>query len=87
MRVDRELVREAKQVAADLGTTPGEVVRMCFSQFVKLRALPFQPSGFPALGEYGVTLEETEASEARALKEVRAQRKAGKLKRFTGKLA
>ncbi len=86
VRVDRQLVKEAKQVAEDLGTTPGDAVRMFFSQFVKLRALPFQPSGFPALAEYGATLEEAEAAEARALKEIRAQRKAGKLKPFTGKI-
>jgi addiction module RelB/DinJ family antitoxin len=86
VRIDRALVREAKRVADELGTTPGDVVRMLFSQFVKLRALPFHPSEFPALAEYGATLPEADAAEARALKEIRADRKAGKVFRFTAKL-
>ena len=41
VRVDRKLAREARRVAEEIGTTPGEVVRMLFAQLVKRRAIPF----------------------------------------------
>lgn len=59
---------------------------MFFAQMVKLRALPFRPSDFPALEEYGATLAQATAAEDSALAEIRAARKAGKLKAFAGKL-
>jgi hypothetical protein len=59
---------------------------MLFAQMVKLRGLPFRPSDFPALEEYGVTLAQATAAEDSALAEIRAARKAGKLKTFSGKL-
>jgi antitoxin component of RelBE/YafQ-DinJ toxin-antitoxin module len=40
-RVNRKLVKQAKSVAAEIGTTPGEVVRLLFVQMVKRRAIPF----------------------------------------------
>jgi hypothetical protein len=55
-------------------------------KMVKLRELAFRPSDFPALEEYGVTLAQATAAEDTALIEIRAARKAGKLKAFTGKL-
>ena len=59
---------------------------MFFSQMVKLRGLPFRPSDYPALEEYGVTLVQATAAENAALKEIAADRQAGRLKTFTGKL-
>jgi hypothetical protein len=53
---------------------------------VKLRGLPFRPSDFPALDEYGVTLAQATAAEDSALAEIALSRKAGKLAPFTGKL-
>jgi addiction module RelB/DinJ family antitoxin len=41
VRVDRKLRREADKVCKEIGTTPGEVVRMMFKQLVKRRAVPF----------------------------------------------
>lgn len=41
MRVDRSLARRARQVAEEIGTTPGEIVRLLFAQLVKRRAIPF----------------------------------------------
>jgi len=41
VRIDRVLVRKAKRVAEEMGTTPGEIVRMLFVQLVKRRAIPF----------------------------------------------
>jgi antitoxin component of RelBE/YafQ-DinJ toxin-antitoxin module len=40
-RVDRVLIRKAAKVAEQIGTTPGEVVRILFAQMVKRRAIPF----------------------------------------------
>jgi hypothetical protein len=59
---------------------------MFFAQLVKLQTLPFRPSEFPALEEYGATLADSEAAEARMRKELEADRKAGKVIEFTGKL-
>jgi hypothetical protein len=53
---------------------------------VKLRGLPFRPSDFPALDEYGVTSAQATAAEDSALAEIASSRKAGKLETFTGKL-
>jgi addiction module RelB/DinJ family antitoxin len=41
VRIDRKLAKEARRVTAEIGTTPGEVVRMLFTQLVKRRAIPF----------------------------------------------
>ncbi len=41
VRIDRALVRKAKRVAEEIGTTPGDIVRMLFAQLVKRRAIPF----------------------------------------------
>ena len=40
-RVERKLLREANRVAEEIGTSPGEIVRMVFTQLVKRRQLPF----------------------------------------------
>ena len=40
-RIDRSLARQARRVAEEIGTTPGEVVRLLFAQMVKRRAIPF----------------------------------------------
>ncbi len=40
-RVDRKLLAEATRVAEQIGTTPGEIVRMLFTQLVRRRELPF----------------------------------------------
>ena len=85
-RIDRELVKEAERVCKEIGVSPSQVVSMLFAQLVRLRALPLRPSEFPALEEYGATLAEAEAAEDRALKEIKADRKAGKVLPFTGKL-
>lgn len=85
-RIDSQLAGEADVVCREIGITPTAAVSMFFSQMVKLRGLPFRPSDFPALDEYGVTLAQATVSEDLALAEVAASRKAGRLKAFTGKL-
>jgi addiction module RelB/DinJ family antitoxin len=85
-RINRDLVEQAERVCEDLGLSPTQAVSLFFAQLVKLGALPFRPSNFPALDEYGATLADADAAEDRALKEIQADRKAGKVVRFTGKL-
>lgn len=41
MRIDRKLASEARRITEEMGTTPGEVVRLLFAQLVKRRAIPF----------------------------------------------
>jgi antitoxin component of RelBE/YafQ-DinJ toxin-antitoxin module len=41
VRVERKLLKDASRVAEEIGTTPGEVVRLLFAQLVKRRAVPF----------------------------------------------
>jgi antitoxin component of RelBE/YafQ-DinJ toxin-antitoxin module len=40
-RMERALAREAKAVAKEIGTSPGEIVRLMFKQLVKRRTIPF----------------------------------------------
>jgi len=86
LRIERSLLREADEVCREIGVSPSGAVSMFFAQLVKLRGLPFRPSHFPALEEYGATLEQATAAEERALAEIKKERKAGRLKKFTGKL-
>jgi len=86
LRIDGQLIAEADVVCKEIGITPTAAVSMFFAQLVKLRALPFRPSNFPALDEYGVTLEQVAAAEAAAIRELDADRKAGRMQTFTGKL-
>ena len=41
VRIDRKLIAQASKVAEEIGTTPGEVVRMLFKQMAKRRTIPF----------------------------------------------
>ncbi len=41
MRLERDLLRQASKVAEEIGTSPGEVVRLMLKQMVKRRAIPF----------------------------------------------
>jgi addiction module RelB/DinJ family antitoxin len=86
LRIDSQLAEEADEVCREIGITPTAAVSMFFAQMVKLRGLPFRPSDFPALDEYGVTLAQATAAEDSALSEIASARKAGKLEPFTGKL-
>jgi len=40
-RIEAPLLEAAQRVADEIGTTPGEVVRLCFKQMVRRRAIPF----------------------------------------------
>lgn len=86
LRIDKGLVKEAADVCRAIGITPAAAVSMFFAQMVKVRGLPFRPTNFPALDEYGVTLAQATAAEDVALAEIKSNRKAGKLEAFTGKL-
>ena len=41
VRIEHKLVAEASKDSEEIGTTPGEVVRLLFKQMVKRRAVPF----------------------------------------------
>jgi antitoxin component of RelBE/YafQ-DinJ toxin-antitoxin module len=41
VRIERSLLKEAEKVSAEIGTTPGEIVRLLFAQLVKVRRIPF----------------------------------------------
>jgi addiction module RelB/DinJ family antitoxin len=75
LRINSALVEEASAVCQEIGITPTAAVSMFFSQMVKLRGLPFRPSDFPALDEYGVTLGQATAAEDAALAEISKSRK------------
>ena len=85
-RIDERLVAEAEKICEELGISPSQAVSLFFAQLVKLGGLPFRPSAFPALDEYGVTLAEAKAKEAEVKKELAADEKAGRLVEFKGKL-
>ena len=85
-RINRNLVKRAEKVCDELGMTPTQAVSMFFAQLVKLGGLPFRPSTFPALDEYGATVADAQAAEARAREELDADEKAGRLVAFKGKL-
>ena len=42
MRVDPKLLKKTQQVTEQMGTSPGELVRMLFTQVVKRRTIPFE---------------------------------------------
>jgi addiction module RelB/DinJ family antitoxin len=44
VRIERKLLAKASRVAEEMGTTPGEIVRLLFTQVVKRRAIPFSVS-------------------------------------------
>ena len=85
-RIDRRLVREAEKVCKEIGIAPSQAVSMFFAQLVKAGGLPFRPSSFPALDDYGATVGEALAAENRAREELEEDRNAGRLVAFTGKL-
>ncbi len=68
-RVDRKLVRQAERICQELGITPTQAVSMFFAQLVRVGGLPFRPSTFPALEEYGVSVQEAEGALAEVAKE------------------
>jgi len=41
VRIEPNLLRKATQVAREMGTSAGEVVRLMFAQMVKRRTIPF----------------------------------------------
>jgi antitoxin component of RelBE/YafQ-DinJ toxin-antitoxin module len=59
---------------------------MFFAQVVNERGLPFKPSEFPALEEYGASLADAAKAERDARAELEADKKAGRLVEFKGKL-
>lgn len=84
--MDASLKREAEEVLKEIGLSPRTALELFYAQVVKLRGLPFRPSAFPVLEEYGVTREQAEAAEEAVIAEFAADRKAGRTFQFKGKL-
>jgi addiction module RelB/DinJ family antitoxin len=85
-RIDRDLVKRAYRVCRELNLSPNQAVSLFFGQMVRLGGLPFRPSTFPALDEYGVTPAQAEAALEEASAYLERERAAGHLVEFTGKL-
>ena len=85
-RIDKKLIKQAEKICEEIGVSPSQAVSMFFAQMVRIGGLPFRPSTFPALEEYGVTLAEAERAERRARKELDADERARRLVEFKGKL-
>jgi addiction module RelB/DinJ family antitoxin len=85
-RIDKNLVREAGKVFESIGVPPSAAVSMFFAQVVNQRGLPFRPAEFPALEEYGATLGDVVRVEREARAELAADKEAGRLVEFKGKL-
>src|SRR3974390_2956417 len=81
-RIPKQLVKQAELVCKEIGIAPSQAVSMFFAQLVRLRGMPFRPSEFPLLEEYGASLAEADAAEEAALREIRADRKAGRVIEF-----
>jgi addiction module RelB/DinJ family antitoxin len=85
-RLDKQLARDFAKVCKSVGLTPTQAVSVFAAQMVRLRGLPFRPSEFPALEEYGVSLEAAEGALADANREIDSDKKAGRLVEFKGTL-
>ena len=85
-RIEKNLVRGATKVFDAIGVPPSAAVSMFFAQVINHRGLPFKPSEYPALEEYGASLEEAARVEGEARRELAADKKAGRLVEFKGKL-
>jgi addiction module RelB/DinJ family antitoxin len=85
-RLEKDLVKKAYRVCQELNLSPTQAVSMFFGQMVRLGGLPFRPTAFPALGEYGVTLAQAESALAKASDYLEREERAGHLVEFKGKL-
>ena len=85
-RIDKDLVKQVDKVCRELGISPTQAVAMFFAQVVKVGGLPFRPSLYPALDEYGVSIEEAERALAKVSREIDAEIKTGTVVEFKGKL-
>jgi len=85
-RIDADLKRKAEAVLDEIGIKPRAALEMFYSQIIKVGGLPFRPSAFPVLEEYGVTIEQARRAEDAAIAEMEVDRKAGRMRTFKGKL-
>ena len=85
-RIDANLKRQAEAILAEIGLKPRTALELFYAQIIKLHGLPFRPSAFPVLEEYGVTVEQADAAEKSVVAEFEKERRAGRTILFTGKL-
>jgi len=85
-RIPARLKKQAEEILSDLGCDPAQAIAMFYSQVVRLRGLPFRPSEFAVLEEYGATVAEADAAEDAVIADFAKDRKAGHTFEFKGKL-
>lgn len=84
-RINRKLKQEAEKVLDNLQCDPGSAISMFYQQVIRSRGLPFRPSEFPALDEYGATPADAEAASRAVIRDF-SKAKPGQVFEFTGKL-
>ena len=85
-QIEQELLKQAENVCREIGISPAEAVSLFFAQLVRVGGLPFRPSAFPALDEYGVTLAQAEGALAQTTRELDSEYDSGNMAEFNGKL-
>jgi len=85
-RINPRLKRDAQAVLESIGLTHDAALQLYYAQIVNLGGLPFVPSQFPALAEYGATVEDAERAASGAVREVNADLKSGRAFVFKGTL-
>lgn len=81
-----QLKKQAEEILENIGCDPASAVAMFYAQIVRIGGLPFRPSEFPALDEYGATLEDADKAEAAVISDFSKKIKTGEVFEFKGKL-
>ena len=85
-RVNAGLKKQAEKILENIGCDPANAVAMFYAQIVAIGGLPFRPSEFPVLDEYGATLDDADKAEAAVIADFAKKIKTGEVFEFKGKL-
>lgn len=61
-RINRQLKKQAEAILRAVDCDPSVAIAMFYRQIVLHRGLPFRPTEYPALEEYGATVADAEAA-------------------------
>ena len=84
--METELKKQAEKILKNIGCDPAAAVSMFYAQVIRIGGLPFRPSEFPALDEYGATLQDSDKAEAAVIADFSKKIKTGEFFEFKGKL-
>jgi len=87
IRLDKDLMAKGSKVLSEIGLTPTQAVAVFYTRLVKMGRMPFPLSANPVLDEYGVTEEQADRAIAKAMQEIEADEKAGRLMELKDKSA